>query len=156
MKLKPRKTSITFAVALVATLAAALMGACASKPEGPPPAPVQRVIQGATKSIISVTDTDADARLVLERSQELLIQLPLDVTTGLDWTLVDMKPGVLVLGSTRFERTRRDRNDFENDGDVEFRLKPAASGDVTLTFALRRPRSLLPAVQTLTFAVTVK
>jgi predicted secreted protein len=133
----------------------ALISAC-STPDKPKPAPVQPVIQSPQKTSLTATDANSGASVVLERTQDLIVRLPLIATTNLEWSLVDLKPGVVTLESSKFERSPRYISAEENPGTMVFVLKPVAAGDVALKFDLRRPHRLEPATQTVTYAVTVK
>jgi len=120
------------------------------------PAPRPVLIQNTGGRSITVGDDKSGASIELEPAQELVVRLPLLATTGREWSLVDLAPGVLSVQSTSFERASRDTNIFEAAGSSVWHFKPVAAGTVTLRFDLRRPRSLDPAVQTVTYAVTVK
>ena len=94
---------------LPAALLAALMAACSSadkRKSAPPPPPA--LIRNADRSVITVSDAEGNARIVLERGQQLVVRLPTGVTGGLEWSLVDMRPGVLAAPDVRFERAPRD------------------------------------------------
>ena len=139
---------------LMSVLAAALLAACASA-EKTKPAPVPSVVQG-TGQALTVSSDNSGAGIVLEPAQELVVRLPVAANAGYEWSLVDLKPGVLALRSTKFERALRSTNAEEASGTMVWRFAPEATGSVALRFDLRRPRSLLPAVQTVSYAVTVK
>jgi predicted secreted protein len=133
----------------------AFVTAC-STPVAPPPPPPKAPIQNPGKASLVVTDANADAKIVLDPAQALVVRLPLIPTDGYEWSLVDLKPGVLMLVDSQFERTRRDLDAFENPGETVFRLSAAAAGEVTLNFWLRKPRSLEPAVRVVSFTAMVK
>ena len=84
------------------------------------------------------------------------MRLPVSPATGLEWSLATPKPGVLTMQSTRFERALRNINVEEAAGAAVWHFKPQASGVVTLSFELRRPHSLKPPSQTVSYDVTVK
>ena len=132
-----------------------LLAAC-STPRKAPPVVAQAVVQNPGQKAITVSGDKAGASIVLDRAQELVVRLALDPVTGLEWSLVDLKPGVLTLLSSKFERPLRNTNGEEAPGIVVWRFLPEASGNVELKFDLRRPRNVAPAVQTLTYTVTVK
>jgi predicted secreted protein len=136
-------------------LAGAMLAACAST-EGPKLPPAVAPVANAGAKVIRISDDNAGADVTLELAQSLMVSLGLDVVAGFDWSLVDMKPGVLAIQSTRFERTPRDQMLGDLGGTMIWTLRPVAPGVVTLDFDLRKPRSLLPAVRTVTFRVTVK
>lgn len=146
------------AVAIVPALLAGCSMLGLSKPPEPKPAaaPAPVLIQGAGQKSITVGDDKSGAAIALEPAQELVVRLPLLATTGREWSLVDLAPGVLAVQSTSFERAPRDVNFGEAAGSSIWHLRAVAAGTVTLRFDLRRPRSLDPAVQTVTYAVTVK
>ena len=135
------------------TLAAALLAACATpeKPKAPPP-PVAAVGQ----RLVAVSDANAGAAVTLESAQELVVRLPTEGAAGLEWMLVDPKPGVLTLLSSKFERALRNTNVEEAAGATVWHFRPQAAGSVALKFELRRPRSLQPPTQTVGYDVTVK
>jgi len=136
-------------------LAAILLTACstpeATKTPLPPPA-----IANPAQRALTVTSENTGAGITLESTQALIVRLPIRATAGLEWSLVDLKPGVLAMQSSKFERALRNAGPGEDNGDVVFRLAPQAAGTVTLNFELRRPHSLLPAVQTVSYDVIVK
>lgn len=146
------------AVAIVPGLLAGCSMLGLSKPPEPKPvaAPVPVLIQSAGQKTISVGDDKSGAAIVLEPAQELVVRLPLIATTGREWSLVDLAPGVLAVQSTSFERAPRDVDGSEAAGSSIWHFRAVAAGTVTLRFDLRRPRSLDPAVQTVTYAVTAK
>ena len=132
-----------------------LLGAC-STADKPKPAVVRSVIEQPSKPTLSVTEADTGARLVLDRSQTLVVSLAVAGNTNPDWSLVDLKPGVLTLVDSKFERALRSTNFDEAAGAMVWHFRPEAAGEVTLNFELRRPRSREPALQRASFAVTVK
>jgi predicted secreted protein len=140
---------------LCAALALTLLGAC-STADKPKPVPAPPVIQGAGKATLTVRDTDNGASIVLEPAQELTVRLAVAGSSGADWSLVDLKPGVLrVVSGPVFERTLRNLADDPSDGSSIWRLRAEASGSATLNFELRRPHAL-GTMRTLSYAVTVK
>ena len=135
-----------------------LVAACASG-DKPRPAPVQSAILAPGKTHVTVSDANDAASVVLDVSQELRVDLSLsayEVANNMDWSVADLKPGVLTALGARFERTGRDTNPTESDGSTVWRLKPLAPGHVTLTFGLRRPYSVGAPVRSVSFDVTVK
>lgn len=135
-------------------VAAALLAACSTPTPKPPPAP--SVVQKPGHRVVVVTDANDGATVVLESAQTLTVRLPLGATSGLEWSLVDLQPGVLSAVGPKFERALRNTNSGEDAGDAVWQLKPVAAGAVTLNFALRPTRSVKPAVQTVRYAVTVQ
>jgi len=136
-------------------IAAAVLAACAT-PEAPKaPPPVPPVASPGHRSV-TVTEQNAGASVTLESSQELIVRLPVGATAGLEWSLVDLQPGVLTLQSSKFERALRNTNTEEAAGSTIWQLRPQAAGNVTLNFELRRPRSLQAAARTITYRVTVQ
>lgn len=120
------------------------------------PAPVPSLIQSPEKRSITVTDQNDAATILLGPTQELIVSLHLGVLKGREWSLVDMKPGVLAAPAPRFEREGLDANWNDAEGAMVWRFKPQAAGTVALRFELRRPRDLTPAERTVSFTVTVK
>ena len=139
-------------------LALALLAACAGI-DGPKavdaPKPVAPVANAGAKAV-NVSDANAGAVVTLEPGQLLVVSLLLDVTAGVDWSLVDMTSKLLTVQSLRFERTSRDNYLGDLGGLMVWTLKPTAPGDVTLNFDLRKPHSLLPAVRSVSFQVRIK
>jgi predicted secreted protein len=140
---------------LVLGMALALLFGC-STTDKPKPVPVQPVIQGPGKAALAVSDTDNGASVVMERSQDLIVRLPVRGSSGRDWSLVDLKPGVLrVVSGPTFERTPLSVADDPSDGRSIWRLRAEAPGNVALNFELRRPH-VLGTTRTLSYPVTVK
>jgi predicted secreted protein len=154
-KCQRRSPAPRAAWAVPLALYVALLGAC-STPEKIKPVVVQAVVQNPGERVITVTERQSGAAIVLEPAQALVVRLATEVTSGRDWLLVDLKPGVLNAPDSTFERLPRNLDDSQSVGTTEWRFKPVAAGSVVLTFELRRPHSLAPAAQTVTFAVTVK
>lgn len=123
-----------------------------------PPKPVvaPSLVQSPGQKSVAVSQDKSGASIVLESAQELIVSLPLDLSTGSEWRLADLKPGVLALQSANFVRALRNTNDDGGAGATVWRFLPAGAGDVALKFELKRPRSLDPAVRTVTYIVTVK
>lgn len=135
-------------------VAAAVLAACGT-PEAPKaPPPVPPVASPGHRSVM-VTEQNAGASVTLESTQELIVRLPVGATTGLEWSLVDLQP-VLTLQSSKFERALRNTNTEEAAGSTVWQLRPQTTGNVTLNFELRRPRSLQAATRTITYRVTVQ
>ena len=137
-----------------------LLGACANgdKPK-PAVAVAQPALQAPGKAVVAVSNRNDGAAVLLETAQELRVDLQLsawEVANNFDWTVAELKPGVLDPIGSRFERTGRDTNPTESDGSTIWRLKPSAPGRVSLTFALRRPYSTGASAKTVVFDVTVK
>jgi predicted secreted protein len=136
-------------------LIAAVLAACAA-PEGPKPAPAPSVVQGPGQRTLVVTEANAGASVVLASAQALTVRLPVDATAAFEWSLVDLKPGVLSAAGPKFERAPRNITADDGAGDSVWQFRPEAAGTVSLSFELRRPHSLLPAVQTVRYDVTVR
>ena len=131
-----------------------LLAACSTADKAKPVV-VQSVVQSPGQRSVSVSAEKSGASIVLERAQELIVILPLDPTTGREWTLVDLRPGVLAMQSSTFARALRNTYDDGAGGTSVWRFTPEAAGSVALKFDLRRPRSLDPAVRTVTYTVTI-
>ncbi len=135
-------------------LAGALLAACAS--DGPKPlVPVPPVANAGAK-VVRISELNAGADVTLESGQSLVVSLEIEIGPALDWSLVDLKPGVLTIESTRFERSPRDAYLGDLGGQMIWTLKPVGTGEVTLNFDLRKPHSLMPAVRTISYRVFVK
>jgi predicted secreted protein len=138
-------------LALVATL----LAACAT-PDHPKAPPAPPPVASPGERVVTLSDANAGAGVTLESAQELVVRLPIGATTGLEWSLGDLKPGVLAVQSARFERALRNTNVDEAAGAAVWHFRPQASGAVTLSFELRRPHSLQAPSQTVSYDVTVK
>lgn len=141
------------AVSMSACLA--LLAACGA-PEKARPVAVQAVVQRPGQASITVSERQSGAAIVLERTQALRVRLPTDVTSGRDWALIDLQPGVLAPQGSKVENGMRGPVADEYVGAVVWRFVPQAPGTVTLTFELRRPHRVGAAAQTVTYRVTVK
>jgi predicted secreted protein len=135
-------------------LSLALFAGCASTgadaPKAVPP------VASAGAKVVNVSEANAGAVITLERDQLLIVSLLMDVSAGVDWSLVDMTSSLLTVQSLRFDRTFRDSFLGDLGGQMVWTLKPTAPGDVTLNFDLRKPHSLMPAVRSISFQVHVK
>ena len=138
-----------------AAAALALLAAACAMPEKPVPVAPLPVVQSPGKRLVSVSAAQSGAQVTLDKAQVLVVRLPLGVAAGVEWSLVDLKPGVLSVQGAKFERELRSSNDEESSGAMVWHFVPAASGTVTLNFDLRRPRRLDPAVRTVSYIVTV-
>jgi predicted secreted protein len=134
---------------------AVLLSACAA-PDIPPAPPPRPEVAHPGQRMVTVTDANDGARITLEPAQSLIVRLPVDVVAGMEWSLVDMKPGVLVAGGSRFERKLRSDSVGEAEGFTVWQMAPQGVGTVALRFDLRRPRSLQPAARTVRYDVVVK
>lgn len=135
--------------------ATALLAAC-STPELPKPPPPARVLQAPGHRVLILTDADTGASVRLESTQSLMVRLPIGATGSFEWMLADVKPGVVSVTSSKFERSLRNNTNDDASGASVWQFKPDAAGTVTLTFELRRAKTLLPAVQTVSYSVTVR
>jgi predicted secreted protein len=136
-------------------LVAAALAACSTpeKPQAPPPPPP---VAGPGQQLVTVTDANAGAAVTIESAQELVVRLPTAGAGVFDWVLVDLKPGVLAVQSSKFERALRNTNVEEAAGATVWHFKPQAAGVVTLKFELRRPHVVQMPTQTVVYDVTVK
>ena len=143
---------------LVLCVPLALLGACASG-DKPKPVVVQSVIQAPGKAYVTVSSASDGAAVVLDANQELRVELSLsgyEVANNMDWSVTDLKPGVLTTIGSRFERATRDVNPLESEGSTVWRLKAQAPGKLQLSFGLRRAYSMGAPVKSVSFDVTVK
>ena len=138
------------------SLAAALLAACSTTDAPKAPAPPTPVVGSPGQLAVKVTEANAGASVTIERGQTLVVNLPIRITTGFEWSLVGLKPGVLTSLGPTFERSAIAVDDSQAGGTMMWRLQPEAAGAVKLSFELRRPRRLEAAVQTITYDVTVK
>ena len=151
MTLPMKPTPHTFSAALIVAL---LVGCAAHEPVKPLSAPT---IAKPGQRAVTVSDADTGATITLEVGQTLDVRLFTNPTTGLDWSLVDFKPGVLTASGPNFERDTRTVNlEDAAMGWTVWRFTPRTAGSTTLTFDQRRPRTVQPATQTLSYQVIVK
>jgi predicted secreted protein len=142
-------------LALTALLTLTLLAACGLGPkEKPVVAP--SLIQSPEKKLITVSELNDNAHIILEAAQVLIVRLPIDAIPGREWSLVDLKPGVLTASAPKFERVSMVVNEGDATGTIVWHFTPEAAGTVALKFELRRPRSLDAAVQAVNYTVTVK
>ncbi len=156
MKKLPECRARWVAAVAAATTLAMSSGCSAPRSARTETAPAPAVIQISGQPVITVADDRSGASIVLERAQELLVRLPIERTTPYRWSLVDLKPGVLAAEESEFQGAQV--NDVLNDrsGVKAWRFRPLAAGTVVLTFDLRQPRRLDPAVRTVSYTVTVR
>jgi hypothetical protein len=132
-----------------------LLAACAA-PVKPPATTAPRVIEAPGKAAVAVTEADDGARIVVERAQTLVVSLAVAGNQNPDWSVVDLKPGVLTLAGSKFERALRNTNVEEAAGSTVFRFRPEAPGELLLKFELRRPYGGSSPLQSVAYVVTVK
>ena len=141
---------------MICTAPLLALAACSAANRLPTPVVVQPLVQAPGQKTVTVTGAQAGAEVALEVGQELWVRLPLSPTTGLEWSVVDLPPGVLVLRGSTFERAPRSVGADDAGGTSVYRLHAAAAGTVALKFEARRPRSLGSATQVVGYAVTVR
>ncbi|MDE2627177.1 MAG: protease inhibitor I42 family protein [Burkholderiales bacterium] len=137
------------------SLCVALLAACGTTQKAAPAA-VPAVVSSPGQAVVTVSERQSGASVVLEPTQALVVKLPNDVTSVRDWALIDLQPGVLALQRSTFENAAPRPLGDEYVGTAVWRFVPQAAGTVTLTFELRRPHRVGPAAQTVTYRVTVK
>ena len=141
-------------VALLALLAT-LVAACAAG-DKVKPVVVQPVVTAPGQKAVTVTAGQTGAVVELGLEQELVVRLATEVTSGREWSLVDLAPGVLGVNGPVFERDLRTATVGEAAGTSVWRLRPMAAGAVTLRFEYRRPRKVEPVAEVVTYAVTIR
>lgn len=130
-----------------------------STPDKPKPPPVQAVLQAPGKAAVAVSDNNDGARVVLEKNQELRVDLALEaveVNNNMDWRIAQSDPAVLDSLGSVFQRGLRDNNPSEAGGSSVWRFKPKGPGHVDLSFELRQARSRGEPARTVHFDVTVQ
>lgn len=132
-----------------------LTSACAGPAVSPVPAPVP-TLQSPGRASITVRDDASGSTVVLDRNQELVVRLPDAVIAGTAWSLVGLKPGVLNLRATGFERPQSSPDGADAAGTRIWRFQPEAAGTLAIQFDLKRPQSVEPAVRSVTYTVTVR
>jgi Chagasin family peptidase inhibitor I42 len=144
-----------FASTALPALLVTQLAACSST-DKVKPAVVQPVLQRSGQKSLTIRADNTGSSVILDPTQELIVELDNPTTTNFEWSVVDLKPGVVSVTSSKFERALRNLSAEESGGSTVFHLKAEAPGSVDLKFDLRKPRSLDPAVQTVTYAVTVR
>jgi predicted secreted protein len=151
-----RPVALAILAALLAACSTACLTACSTAERAAPVVAPPSVVQSPGRKAVNVTEAQSGAAVVLESGQQLIVTLPLSATSGLQWSPVDLKPGVITAIGSTFERASRDVSNDEATGAEVWRFAPEAAGMVALRLELRRPRSLAPAAQTVSYSVTVK
>jgi len=131
------------------------LAGCASDIK-PKPVAVQPPVKAVGHQSLTVTEAQAGAEIELGREQELVVRLTSVGTNGREWSLVDMAPGVLVASGPKFQRALVGTTDDDSSGLSIWRLRPSATGNVSLRFEYRRPRNTEAAAAVVTYAVTVR
>jgi predicted secreted protein len=149
-----RASSLLSLLPLVGMAGCSMFGAKA--PAAPPAVPVPLVINQPGKSTLTVTEAGNGARVVLERSQTLVVSLEVAGNQNADWVLIALPAGFTVAAGPRFERAVRSPNGDDFSGSTVWHLRAAAPGDYTLSFELRRPRSTQAPFQSVGYTVQVQ
>jgi predicted secreted protein len=137
--------------ALPLALAAALAAGCAT--------PEERARRVDTGGHVVTLGVGSATSLELRRDQELRVRLVTEPTTRREWMLADNSASDVLApqGGRSFEREPVDAYNLTQAAGYEvFRFKPMAPGTATLRFDYRRPRDLEPAMQSVSFTITVK
>jgi inhibitor of cysteine peptidase len=110
-------------ILIAATVAVALLAACASKP--PPPAP------------LSVTEANSGGTVALALDQRLIVKLPSNPSTGYRWSVAQQTAGVLEPeGAPTFERGP-DASAGAAGTEI-WKFVPTKAGEETLRLEYRR------------------
>ena len=114
-------------------------------------------VAAAAGSTVTVTDQQTGSPVELRADQHLTIRLATEGTSAARWMLVGFAPGVLAEpGPSRFDRDLVSAAYSQLAGAEVWQFKSAQSGQVTLTFELRRPRGREGSIRTVTYVVTVR
>jgi len=132
----------------------ALLGACASGDKAKPV--VQPLVKAEGKRSVTVTAEQSGATIELGLDQTLVVRLATGSTGKQEWSLVGLAPGVLNPVGPTFERELPSNTDNVASGSSIWRLQPTAAGKVDLRFEYRRPRSVEPATDVVTYVVKVQ
>jgi predicted secreted protein len=136
-------------------MALVMLAGCAAGDKLKPVA-TQPLIKAVGQQSLTVTEAQAGAGIELGREQELIVRLTTVGTSGREWSLVDLAPGVLVATGPKFQRALIGTTDDDSSGQSIWRLRPSAAGSVSLRFEYRRPRNTEAAAAVVTYAVTVQ
>ena len=136
-------------------MALVMLAGCAAGDKLKPVA-TQPLIKAVGQQSLTVTEVQAGAGIELGREQELIVRLTTVGTSGREWSLVDLAPGVLVATGPKFQRALIGTTDDDSSGQSIWRLRPSAAGSVSLRFEYRRPRNTEAAAAVLTYVVTVR
>ena len=136
-------------------MALVMLAGCAAGDKLKPVA-TQPLIKAVGQQSLTVTEVQAGAGIELGREQELIVRLTTVGTSGREWSLVDLAPGVLVATGPKFQRALIGTTDDDSSGQSIWRLRPSAAGSVSLRFEYRRPRNTEAAAAVVTYAVTVQ
>lgn len=147
-----RVPGVCWGVWMVAFVA---LASCASG-DKPKPVVAQALVKAVGQQSLTVTEAQAGAEIELGREQELIVRLSTRGTSGREWSLVDLAPGVLVATGPKFQRALLGTTDDDASGQSIWRLRPSAAGSVSLRFEFRRPRNTEAAAAVVTYAVTVR
>ena len=135
-----------------------LAGLCGCSMFEPKPvtAPAATVIVQPGKATLQLTEAGTGSRVVLERAQTLVVSLAVAGNQSPDWVIVGLPDGFVVAAGPRFERTGPRPNADDAAGSTVWHLRAGTSGEFTLRFELRRPRSTLPPLQIVSYTVQVQ
>jgi hypothetical protein len=132
-----------------------LQGCSSSEPLKGPPVPT--VLQGLGKKAITVTAAETGSAVVLDSTQELIVRLEVEAQSVGDWRLANLDPALFKVVGPTYEHISRGMKGEDVYTTVSiWRFVPSSSGTMTLNFELRRLHSLGPALETVSFTVTVK
>ena len=141
--------------ATLATAALTLLSACAGT-DVLAPGGERLKLQATRQAPLTVRAQQSGTAIELAVGQELVVRLATQSTSGHEWALVDLAPGVLSSSGPTFERDQRTASVEEASGEAIWRLRSVRPGTVLLNFEYRRPRDLAPAEQRATYSVTVR
>ena len=144
-----------FRATLVTLVTLVMLAGCASG-DKPKPVMTQPLVKAVGQQSLTVTEAQAGAEIELGREQELIVRLSTGGTSGREWSLVDLAPGVLVATGPKFQRALLGTTDDDSSGQLIWRLRPSAAGSASLRFEYRRPRNTEAAAAVVTYVVTVR
>jgi predicted secreted protein len=156
------KLKLTLTLTLTLPLTSLLLAGCslfgkpASIADSKPPVARMELIRDAGKKVLVVGTEDNGARIELTREQGLTVRLANPSASLLEWSLVDGPGNTLTTQAPKFERDPRSAAAGEAEGHTVWLMRPVAPGTVTLRFEFRRPRNTAPALQVVTYIVTVQ
>ncbi len=132
-------------------------GATATAPAASAPvAPAALPPVSAAGDTVIVDDARTGSPVELRLDQQLVVRLHYEINSTAQWELTDFTPGPLAPpGPSRFD-THNGEAAVVLGGDQVWRFKPTATGQATLNFAYRTPRSREVASRTASFVVTVR
>ena len=113
------------------------------------------LVTGCSPKTVNLTGADNGSSVTLRPSQELVIALESNPTTGYSWQVAEVDPAILAqVGESEYKQSAGSEGLVGVGGTETLRFEAVAAGEVTLTLGYARPweTDVLPIE---TFVVTV-